>query len=423
MSNQQIHRRLNQAQVETILSSYLSKEISLDNVLQDLEIKRSRFFKILKGYRDDPDNFSLDYKRTTPNRRISEQVEKQILTELKEDKKLIEDKDIPIRFYNYSAIRDNLMDKYNIKVSVPTIIKRAKDNDCYLGKPSKRIHDREVLTNFVGELVQHDSSHHKWSPYMQEKLYLITSLDDHSRLLLFADLFTRETTWAHICSIKSVVLQHGCAFKYYPDQHSIFRYVKDRDKNSPWNNYTKLTDDVDTQWKQVLTDCGIGLTYALSPQAKGKIERPYRWLQDRIVRTAAKEKLSTLKELRKVLKELVYKYNHHWVHSTTGEIPVHRFEKAQFEKRSLFKPFKFPEPYTDLDDIFCLKFQRNVNSYRKVSLSGLEIQVPGGIPRQSVEIRVVPDIKNNLAQLRFWQGCTFLGNQNVKLADLKIVQF
>jgi len=48
---------------------------------------------------------------------------------------------------------------------------------------------------------------------------------------------------------------------------------------------------------------GVDVTFALSPQAKGKIERPYRWLQDRIVRTCAIEKLTTIEEVRAVLKE------------------------------------------------------------------------------------------------------------------------
>ena len=87
-------------------------------------------------------------------------------------------------------------------------------------------------------------------------------------------------------------MTYGCPLKYYPDQHSIFRYVKDRDKNRPWNTYAKFTDDVDPQWKKVLIDCNISVIYALSPQAKGKVERPYRWLQDRIVRTAAREKIN-----------------------------------------------------------------------------------------------------------------------------------
>jgi hypothetical protein len=63
-------------------------------------------------------------------------------------------------------------------------------------------------------------------------------------------------------------------------------------------------------------------TYALSPQAKGKIERPYRWLQDRLVRTCAREGIRTIDAARDVLRYEVHRYNQHQVHSTTGEIPI-----------------------------------------------------------------------------------------------------
>lgn len=63
-------------------------------------------------------------------------------------------------------------------------------------------------------------------------------------------------------------------------------------------------------------------------QAKGKVERPYRWLQDRIVRTCALEKLITLEEIRTVLREEVDRCNNRQVHSTTGEIPGLRFANA-----------------------------------------------------------------------------------------------
>ena len=85
------------------------------------------------------------------------------------------------------------------------------------------------------------------------------------------------------------------------------------------------------------------------------MERHYRWLQDRIVRTYAIEKLSTIEEVRAVLKEELDRYNNHQVHSTTGEIPITRFEKARKEGKGLFRPFVLPKPYTSTKDIFCLR--------------------------------------------------------------------
>lgn len=423
MGNQQIHKRLVKEQVVAILENYLAKEISSKEAMDNLGIRRARFFKLLASYRDESNKFDIEYARGVSTRKISDKTEKAILEELEEEKKLIDNRDLPIRHYNYSAIKDDL-EKKKIIVSLPTIIKRAKSNNFYKGKIVKKIHDREVLTNLVGELLQHDSSIHLWSPLMEKKkLYLITTIDDYSRLIVYADFVEQENVWSHICALKSVFLQYGCPLRYYSDQHAIFRFVKDRDKNRPWNNYTKFTDDIDPQWKQVLKECKVSAVYALSPQAKGKIERPYRWLQERIVRTAVKQNVKTIAGLRKILKDLINTYNTKWVHSTTKEIPIVRFENAVKQNKSLFKTFKPELSQQTIDDIFCLRMQRVVNSYRKVSVNGFELRVPNGTPRQTVDLKIIPDLEKKLIKIRFWQENSFLGEILEKLENMPIVQF
>ena len=91
-------------------------------------------------------------------------------------------------------------------------------------------------------------------------------------------------------ALEAVCLKYGLPFSYYVDSHSIFRFVEERD--SIWRNHHLRTDDAAPQWKRVLMDLRVKVLYALSPQAKGKIERPYRWLQDRTVRTCAREKFT-----------------------------------------------------------------------------------------------------------------------------------
>ncbi len=423
MSKEQLHKRLSKEQVIAILENYLAREIKAKEAMENLGLKKSQFFDLTSEYKNGDKDFNIAYKRNSINRHVSEKTEEAILTELRLEKNLIENKNNPIKHYNYSALKESLEDEYGIVVSLPTIIDRAKDNGYYLARLKGKIHDREVLTNLAGELAQHDSSFHQWSPYMDAKLYLITTIDDYSRLILYADFVEEETTWTHILALKSVFLQYGCPLKYYADQHSIFRYVKNRDKNRPCNTYTKFTDDVDPQFKQVLLDCKVTLIYALSAQAKGKVERPYRWLQDRIVRTAAKEKLTTIGELRKVLKELVIKYNTKWVHSTTKEIPIIRFENAIKDKKSLFTNLKLTKTNQIIDDIFCLRMERIVDSYRKVSVNGFELRVPNGTPRQTVDLKVVPDTVRGLVKIRFWQKDFFLGEALEKLENLPIVRF
>ena len=317
-------------------------------------------------------------------------------------------------------MRDTLKEEHQIEVSVPTIIDRAKSLGFYIPKPERKAHERIVSTDFIGELVQHDSSHHLFSPLMHEKLYLITSLDDHSRLLLFADLFLEETSWHHIEALSHVFVSFGVPLKYYVDQHSIFRYVKDRDQKRPHAGYVKFTDDVDPQWKAVVKRCGSDVIYALSPQAKGKIERPYRWMQDRLVRIAMKESLTTLEEMREALRHLVDLYNNQWVHSTTKETPIVRFENALNGNCSPFKPLS---QGIDTRDQFCLVFKRTTDGYRSLSFDGIGFRLPNARSYTETEIRISPDYKNNLAIFRFWQQGRFVEEHKIKPDQLKTVHF
>ncbi|OGO16986.1 MAG: hypothetical protein A2Z14_02080 [Chloroflexi bacterium RBG_16_48_8] len=152
-----------------------------------LGIGKIRFFALLKYYRQGLETFSIAYQRKTFVR-LSAEVESEIEKALLREKEIVENPDLPISGYNYSAIRDRLYKK-GIDVSVTTIIDRAKKLDCHKPRRRRKIHDREVLTASIGALVQHDASHHLWSPLSEEKWTLIPSIDDYSRKILFADFF------------------------------------------------------------------------------------------------------------------------------------------------------------------------------------------------------------------------------------------
>jgi len=418
----QLHKRFSTEEVKMLFKKYLDEKVKLTYILEILKIKRRRFFKLLKEYRKNPEGFSVQYKRKSATRKIGKDVEKSIINELKEERKLIEDEDLPITYYNYSYIKDQISQKYGQKVSLPTIIDRAKKEGFYKPKKRKRkSHDREVQTNYIGELIQHDSSHHKFSPYADEKWYLITSLDDYSRFILYYRFVEKETTWHHILSLQDVFLTFGVPLRYYVDSHSIFRFVQGRD--SIWRHHYLLTDDVETQWKKVLNECNVDVTYALSPQARGKIERPYQWMQDRVVRTCAREKVRTVEGAQEVLEKEMERYNYHQVHSTTGEVPILRFERALREKRSLFREFIIPSPYTSIKDIFCLRVKRVVDAYHKISISNLKLKIHKAPLREEVEIHIAPDEKTGIAEVRIWYKDILCDVYHVKNSDLNLVHF
>jgi hypothetical protein len=416
---EQLHKRFTDSQVKELIERYLKKEIERSYIQEILGIGKARFFELTNEYRRNPDKFSIQYERTNKTRGISPDIDKNIIKELTTEKKMIQNKDIALESYNYSYIRDLLRDRYKQKVSLPTIIDRAKKNDFYLKRPERTIHDREVLTNYAGELIQHDSSHHKWSPYAQEKWYLITSLDDFSRFIFYAKLLKRETTWSHIAAMEYIFFKYGLPYQFYVDSHSIFRFVQGRD--SFYRKHYLLTDDADTQWKQVLDDCGVKIIYALSPQAKGKAERPYGWIQDRLVRTCAREHVTDINPAQKILDYEINRYNYRQIHSTTQEVPYYRFQRALQEKKSLFREFKVKPPFLSTKDIFCLRLQRIIDAYRKISINNLVLKVNGN-PNYTVDLRIYP-LNSTIAEIRFWCDDKLIDEQKAKISDLKLSTF
>jgi ribosomal protein S17 len=411
----QVHKRFTAEQVKVLFQGYCQGNLSRSEVEEMLGIGKTRFFALLKTYRQDPGAFSIEYHRATQGR-LSEEAESQIKRELLREKALIDDKDLPIHDYNYAALVDRLKKK-GVQVSTTTVIKRAKVLKCYKPKKKGKAHDREVLTASIGDLIQHDASLHKWSPYAEEKWTLITSIDDYSRMLLYADFVPEENSWTHIQAAQSVLQTFGLPFRYYVDNLRVFRFIQKRD--SFWRTHHLGTDEVDPQWRQVLRQFKVEVIYALSPQAKGKVERPYRWLQDRIVRTCALDKLASLEETRAVLQAEVHRYNYQQVHSTTGEVPAIRFANAKKTGNSLFRPFALPKPYKSVKDVFCLRTTRIVDGYRRISLDRHSIEVPKVDVREDVDLHLVPDLAKNILEVRIWFQDKMVHSVNLPLLEFR----
>ena len=80
-------------------------------------------------------------------------------------------------------------------------------------------------------------------------------------------------------------------------------------------------------------------------------------------------------------------------------------------------------PFLSSKDIFCLRVERMVDSYRKVSINNLELKVPGAPLHERIQLRIVPDKESGVSEVRFWHKDEFLGSQKVKNSELNLVQF
>lgn len=418
---EQIHKRFTDNQVKDMITRYLKHGIERAYIQSILGIGKTRFFHLVSAYRKNPTRFSIQYTRAfSDHHRIDVAIEQNILKELAIDKRAIQNKEIPLKRYNYSYVKERLEAKYAQRVSLPTIVNRAKKNGFYLKERKRKVHDREVITRYAGELIQHDSSHHLWAPAAREKWYLITSLDDFSRFIFYALLVRRETVWTHIHALEQLILRYGLPYSIYVDSHSIFRFVRERDELH--YKHHLVTDGTDPQWKQVVKDLGIKPIYALSPQAKGKVERPYRWLQDHLIRTCIREDVTDIRKANHILAHEVREYNTKRIHSTTGEIPYLRFQRAVREKQSLFREFRLTLPTQSTKDIFCLRFERTADAYRNIYFNNTRFKVNGVSPYDHVCLRLYP-LNQELVEIRFWNRNKLVDIQKVKIRDLQMSTF
>ena len=143
----------------------------------------------------------------------------------------------------------------------------------------------------------------------------------------------------------------------------------------------------------------------------------------RLVRTCAREGITGIDEAQQVLEQEVKRYNEHQLHSTTGEIPIIRFESALKEKQSLFRDFALPYPFQSVKDIFCFRLKRVVNSYRTISLNNLTLRVHNTPLHEEVELRITPDDLTSVYEIRIWYKDTLTDVYHVKSTDMKGVHF
>ena len=155
---------------------------------------------------------------------------------------------------------------------------------------------------------------------------------------------------------------------------------------------------------------------------KVKLNGPIGWLQDRIVRTCVRDDVTDIRDAQKVLAREIDRYNYRQVHSTTREVPYFRFQRALEEKRSLFREFRVRPPYQSVKDIFCLRIERTIDSYRKISANNLQLKVNNATPGKRVTLRIYP-LNKDISEVRFWCDDKLIDVQRVKNSDLKGVHF
>lgn len=201
---------------------------------------------------------------------------------------------------------EKLLERDGIKVNDETLRLWLIKEGLWQLKKQKKPKDRtrRERREHVGQMVQMDGSRHDWLEGRGPKLVLMGYIDDASNRF-YGMFYDYEGTMPAMGSLKGYIKHYGLPGSIYLDKHSTYKNnTKQRYTDWPFRDEEELT-----QFGRACKQLGIELIFAHSPQAKGRVERVFRTLQNRLLRELRLEQINTLEDANTLLKSYLPVFN------------------------------------------------------------------------------------------------------------------
>ncbi len=259
---------------------------------------------------------------------------------------------------------EKMLEREGIAVSRETLRKYLMKEGLWSRKrrnsPHRRLRERK---EYFGEMVQMDGSHHDWLEGRGPGLVLMGYIDDATGNV-FGKFFDYEGTVPAMDSFRAYTKKYGLPQSVYVDKHSTYRLTA-RQKEE------ELQDMPMSQFERALTELGVKVIHANSPQAKGRVERLFGTLQDRLVKEMRLKGIQTKEEANRFLKSFLPAYNR-------------RFKVPAAKDGNLHTGVP---KWVDLDDFLCIKTNRVARNDNTVSLNSKMFQIEEPVSTTHVEIQ------------------------------------
>ncbi|SKC32494.1 Integrase core domain protein [Photobacterium piscicola] len=234
--------------------------------------------------------------------------------------------------------REKLIERHGIKIGLETLRQQWMIADGFWVphfKRKPRVYQSRHRRDCYGELIQIDGSHHDWFEGRSDKCCLLVFIDDATGKLMNLRFSETESAFDYMVATREYVEHHGKPTAFYSDRHAVF-HVSKRDAK---------TNRV-TQFGRVLHDLNIELICANSSQAKGRVERANKTLQDRLVKEMRLQHIDNIEQANAWLPDFITDFNQ-------------RFAKAAQYPKDMHRPLR--ESTDELHDIFAWQEPRKVS--------------------------------------------------------------
>jgi transposase-like protein len=268
---------------------------------------------------------------TTSNHRIPKKIKDKTLKLFREQYK----------DFNIVHATEKLSEVHGITLSDETLRLWLNEAETpYKKRKVKKHRQRRERRAHFGELVQIDGSHHDWFEGRGPICVFMGYIDDATNIVhgLFYDY---EGTMPAMDSMKRYTKRYGIPQSVYLDKHSTYKSWAEPTIEEQLNDQKPMS-----QFEKSLTELAIEVIHANSPQAKGRVERLFKTLQDRMVREMRLLGIKSVDEANEFLTTYLPKYNR-------------KFKKQAASDADLHRPALHSR---ELDRILCIKEKRTVKN-------------------------------------------------------------
>ena len=265
-----------------------------------------------------------------------------------------------------------LQEKHSIIIGRETLRRWLMADGLWLSrKQRKTFHQPRLRRERFGELVQIDGSDHRWFEDRGEPCTLLVFIDDATSRLMQLRFVLSESTDSYLTAVHGYVLAFGCPVAFYSDKHVVFRV----------NKPNAVGGSGMTQLGRALAELNIEIICANSSQAKGRVERVNRTLQDRLVKELRLANICDISAGNAFLPSFMTQFNE-------------RFAIPSARPEDLHRPLSIP--LEKLTDILCHREQRYVGSQLTLSYDRKRIilernSLSEGLESEYVDVYDFPD--------------------------------
>ena len=339
-----------------IIHQALDKRITQKTAAELVGLSSRQLRRMLKRVREDGDDGIGHRSRgKVSNRRVPKKIKEKAL-------KLFREK---YSDFGPTFASEKLLDVHAIKVSKETLrLWLNKENIPYEKREGRKHRQWRERKHHLGEMVQIDGSHHDWFEGRGPKCVLMGYIDDATGTVS-GRFYDYEGTMPAMDSFKRYIKRYGIPQSVYLDKHTTYKSTAKQSIEDELEDKKPMS-----QFERSLSELEVTVIHANSPQAKGRIERSFRTLQDRLVKEMRLARVSSVEQANEFLIRYHPIYNAKFKVKPVSEVDLHRPALSMRE----------------LDKIFCIRDKRTLQNDFTIAYDGKLYQIEDAIKTRKVTV-------------------------------------